>query len=344
MRRKSHKPYFLLFIALLAIISLPQHSAQKMQGMTIAAFAPMWQSLASIHSNPQSLNVESKEGISHSTHSLELENQVLRKEIARLKEIVQHDRHLLNQANQFKTKSPNASKRYQSIEKLFKLQLLTIPACVIFRSATAWSSSLWLNVGEANNVEIGSKVIAKNSPVVMGDSVVGVIDYVGLHQSRVRLITDSGLNPSVRVARTSQNTNPQEAIYLAKGELSGSSAPLWRSRGCNLHGIGFNYDFADDEGPARDLRSGLPINSGVDQKAIPILKVKDLLVTTGLDGVFPEGLHVAEVTHVHSLREGDYYYEIEATPTAGNLNELSILYVMPPLGYDVDDQPPPLGN
>jgi hypothetical protein len=111
-----------------------------------------------------------------------------------------------------------------------------------------------------------------------------------------------------------------------------------------LHGIGFNYDFPDDEGPARELRSGLPINSAGDQQAIPILKVKDLLVTTGLDGVFPEGLHVAEVTHVHPLREGDYYYEIEAIPTAGNLNELSILYVMPPLGYDIDDQPPPLGG
>lgn len=336
MRRKSHKPYFLLFLFLLFLISLPQSSTEKIQGLTFATFAPMWQTIAAVPMIPQTTS----EG--EALSRLELENQMLKKEMKRLQEMVQHHREVLSQVNQFKkTEASKLSKRdVEHFKELLNLQVLSIPASVIFRSATSWSSSLWINVGEANNRKIGSTVVAKNSPVVVGKSVVGVIDYVGEHQSRVRLITDSGLNPSVRVARTGL----EGIAYLAKGELHGSSSPLWRSRGQHLHGIGFNYDFADEEGPARDLHSGIPVKESDESLAIPILKVKDLLVTTGMDGVFPMGLHVAEVMHVYPLREGDYFYEIEAVPTAGNLNDLTVVYVMPPLGYDVEDLPSPLGE
>ncbi len=133
--------------------------------------------------------------------------------------------------------------------------------------------------------------------MLLGTSIVGIVEYVGDHQSRVRLITDSRLTPSVRVSRGGEQNryilenlealafalelredlfaSPEEKgqmarqlynlkkmliqqtgdIYLAKGELHGTSRPLWRSRSQVLRGIGFNYDFADSEGPARDLRS-----------------------------------------------------------------------------------------
>ena len=48
----------------------------------------------------------------------------------------------------------------------------------------------------------------------------------------------------------------KQLIYLAKGELYGSSKPLWRTQRHQLKGTGFNYDFADGEGPARDLQTG----------------------------------------------------------------------------------------
>ena len=215
------------------------------------------------------------------------------------------------------------------MRKLIDMQLQAVPAKVIFRSSASWNSSLWINVGETTNEELGRIAIAKNDPVLLGTSVVGVVDYVGQNQSRIRLITDAGLTPSVRAKRemTQQPilnekiqslilllrktkgalTTTQEQqeliaqlenasehlvenehpLYLAKGELYGSSKPLWRSQRYFLKGTGFNYDFADGEGPARDLRTGKPIDNANKEPSIPILKAGDLLVTTGMDGVFP---------------------------------------------------------
>lgn len=49
---------------------------------------------------------------------------------------------------------------------------------------------------------------------------------------------------------------------------------------------------------------------------------------------------VAEVTKVHPLKEGDYFYELEALPVAGNFDDLSLVFVIPPVSYDPDEQPP----
>ena len=68
--------------------------------------------------------------------------------------------------------------------------------------------------------------------------------------------------------------------------------------------------------------------------AIPLIQVHDLLVTTGIDGVFPPGLRVAEVKKVFPLSEGAYTYEIEAIPTAGNLNNLQHVFIIPPVVLD----------
>ncbi len=108
--------------------------------------------------------------------------------------------------------------------------------------------------------------------------------------------------------------------YLAKGEVHGSSAPFWRSRGPILRGIGFNFDYSDDEGSPRDLRGG-----------VPILKEGDLLITSGLDGVFPLGLQVGTVAKIEPLKEGSYSYEIKVRPSAGNLNDLQTLFILPPV-------------
>ena len=202
---------------------------------------------------------------------------------------------------------------------------ISVPARIIYRAPTAWNSTLWLNVGEENNRDFPSPVIAKNSPVVVGAAVIGVVDLVNARQCRVRLLTDSSLCMAVRALR--------EGRLLAKGELSGSGLPLWRRDGRVLTGIGFNYDTADEQGGPFDLRSGRSISQreGPD---LPLVQRGDLLVTSGLDGVFPFGLRVAEVTFVQPLREGDYFYELEAKPIAGELDALSLVNVLPPLGFD----------
>jgi rod shape-determining protein MreC len=205
------------------------------------------------------------------------------------------------------------------------------------------------------------------------------VEYVGGSQSRVRLITDSRLVPSVRSVRgNAQNryllehldalnfslelrddlfSSEQESkalsqilhrlkntlqqspgdFHLAKGEIRGTSNPLWRSRSQVLKGIGFNYDFPDPEGPARDLRSGETYDASRKGEAISLLLPGDLLVTTGLDGVFPPGFRVAIVSKVERLKEGASSYDIEAVSTAGNLEELTHVFVLPPSETEKSD-------
>ncbi len=122
----------------------------------------------------------------------------------------------------------------------------------------------------------------------------------------------------------------QISSYLAKGELHGCSHPLWRSRGQKLKGIGFNYDFADEEGPARDLRTGEAVSLVSQGNKQALIQEGDLLVTTGWDGLFPEGLEVAIVSKVHCLREGASSYSIEADALA-NLEELGFVFILPPV-------------
>jgi len=119
--------------------------------------------------------------------------------------------------------------------------------------------------------------------------------------------------------------------YLAKGELYGTSAPIWRGRSHILKGVGFNYDFSDEEGVALELRSGRPLDQLSKQEVTPLIEKGDLLVTTGMDGVFPADLPVAVVSAITPLKEGAVSFEIEAKLCAGNLNHLRDVIVLPPL-------------
>lgn len=362
MRRDRTKPLLYLFAALLLVIILPKPASLSFRGFFMSLMSPFWYSIT-----PN----QSEEGVEQLR--LQAENQLLHNELEYWQELYQQE-HDLNSQLAFLHELEHSSQKAHEIEQLLKPQLEAIPARVIFRSPNTWSSSLWINVGTKDNDQLGKTIITKNSPVVLGSSVVGVIDYVGKRQSRVRLITDSAVAPSVRAVRgQAQNRRLLETIaslkqelrerfpanqpiqeeleaveqdlskvadswYLAKGEVRGSSEPLWRAPRSLLQGIGFNYDFSDQFGQARDLRTGELI--GAEGAPISILEEDDLLITTGMDGIFPPGLRVGRVTKVEMLQEGDYYYELQAVPTVGNLNELSLVFVIPPQGFDRDDQPP----
>ena len=266
-------------------------------------------------------------------------------------------------------------------EGLASAPLQPLTAKVIFRTYGSWSSSLWIDKGSSDNHE-GVPLLAKNSPVLSGDSVVGIIDYVGKHVSLVRLITDSGMYPAVRVARQSHYNDvlqkvatlleskelsfekaeektafvyllgklqkeTEEAVYLAKGELQGHSEPVWRSPGKLLQGIGFNYDWKDDEGPARDLRTGEPQDPDKEytsRQAVPLIQRHDLLVTTGFDGLFPAGLKVATVESILPLKEGDYAYEMRARPTAENMLDLEYVSILSPQKVQREPLPDRVGR
>lgn len=279
------------------------------------------------------------------------------------------------------------NKRGQSVIKelaahtYVKAQKILV-GCVLYRSRHTWNSSLWIDVGEEDNPQDGPPLIAKNSPVLSGDVLVGVVDFVGKKTSLVRLITDSGLTPAVRIARggienrrlhsqiqelsqfvTSkkdafknledqktflsllselQKNFPvdQEEHLLAKGELQGLAEPHLTTSQL-LHGVGFNYDFKDEHGPARDLRTGASFDKEDEytpRQTLPLLQVGDLLVTSGMDGIFPEGLKTARVHSISPLREGAYSYELLAKPIE-DLADLETVFVLPPQNFDLSEAP-----
>ena len=221
-------------------------------------------------------------------------------------------------------------------------------------------------MGKKENLLASKEVVAVGSPVLKGAYLIGMVEYVGMYKSRVRLLTDSFLIPSVRVARGGEGNReltalvkqvlhqvtlreePRETFiilgellerlegkcperYLAKGELMGSSSPLWRGRSETLKGIGFNYDFGDEEGPPLELRSGKPLDHLSKEEYTTLIKVGDLLVTTGMDGVFPKDIPVAHVTKIAPLKEGSPSFEIEAKLCVGNLDGLLEVSILPSL-------------
>lgn len=263
------------------------------------------------------------------------------------------------------------SRREAVLLKRLKKQLMSLNGKVIYREPAFWNSHLWIDLGEKDNRALQEKIVCMQSPVVIGNVALGVIDFVGEKKSRVKLITDTSLSLSARVVRGGEqskvlldtmlslidqlksrddlffsleeqhNTTALLAglcdnikmkvheRYLAKGEIRGSSRPLWRSKSNVLDGIGFNYDFEDVEGPARDLRTGESVDKKI--KGEVLVKEGDLLVTTGMDGVFPEGFYLGFVEKVEDLQEGAAYYDLKAKTLAPSFDELKSVTVLMPL-------------
>jgi len=394
MRKPSYYPYFFLILFLLVMMSMPKHAINRARSFAIASISPCWLGLNKVGKVllkvAPTLYVEEEKTSSLENEKLILENTMLKNQIGGIYEWLFFENRIEDQMERFKTIKEDNQKdiylkeffqrRAEELKEILKIQYQALPAKVIFREPSSWSSSLWINIGEKNNEELSHLIVAKNSPVVLGQNLIGVVEYVGRSSSRVRLITDAGLAPSVRAMRgstqdksllniihtlrdhifaretlfaTSQEKESflntlfqiskklsadKEEKYLAKGELYGSSEPLWRSKGLTLKGTGFNYDYPDEEGPARSLRSGNVVDkNNLHLKTEPLLEIGDLLVTTGMDGIFPKGLHIAIVSKINDLNDGDYAYEIEAKPTASNLNELEVVMVLPPLGFEKNE-------
>jgi rod shape-determining protein MreC len=371
MNRKPLIPFLILFGALLLVLSLSKETSEKGKDFTLGLFKP---ALVQLNDYKKALTEEQIE-----IEKLSLQNTLLQQEVSRLQDLYRQEHYLNLELAELQNIHDTS---FNDPRKLLNMEMEAVTAKVIYRSPGSWYSSFWINVGRQNNIDDDHPVIAKNSPVIAGGALIGVIDYVGKTQSRVKLITDSGLVPSVRVARgetqnkllmeylvglieniqkredlfnlplDKENTlktldhlkNKLNALtrtwYLAKGELYGSSQPLWRSGGNLLRGVGFNYDFPDEHGPARDLRTGKATSASGKHATMPIIKEQDVLVTTGMDGVFPQGLKVAEVTQIELLREGDYDYNLYAKPLVKNLDDITHVFVIPPVGYDPHDQPP----
>lgn len=349
----KNRSFWLLIIFLFLVLSLPQKNAGDLRTWMVA--------LVSL----------SGSGSFHGSEieKLHTENQLLYQQLERLKNWILESQQLdkekkdlipiLSQAG-----DPFFRRRGEYLAKMIYRQMHALPARIVFRDPSPWSSSVWLNVGERDNRLLGFEVVAKNSPVVIGKTIIGVVEEVTEKRCHVRLITDRSLSPSVRAVRGGEQNRilseklqgvikmlalredlygavdvaralnafrdklNEEAkeFYLAKGELHGTAAPIWRVPKRTLKGVGFNYDFSDEEGPARNLRTGA--YAGGQE---PLIKIGDLLVTTGADGIFPPDFHVAIVSKILPLHEGGCSYDLEAEMLAPNLNSLSEVFVLPPL-------------
>lgn len=378
MRRKSYRSYIFLALFFLTVLNLPLSWSQSLRSGVVTTVSPFWkqgQVLKASFLYPSSVQIADT-SLKKEKEKLELENIKLKQQNENLRKRLFSDERIesrlkkLERFENLEKKTPKLkeffTRRNQEAEKLLNLELTTLSAEVIFRDPSSWSETLWINVGKKHNQKLGQTIVSVGSPVLEGTYVIGVIDYVGKKHSRVRLLTDSSVVPSVRAVRgNAQNRElsnltslllehltfrgeskqlHQELgelkerlkedsgeFYLAKGELVGTSSSLLRSRSSILKGVGFNYDFADSEGPARELRSGAPLDELRKEKAFSLLSVGDLLVTTGLDGVFPPGLPLAVVKEVEPLKEGAIAYEIKARLCAGSLEEITDVVVLPSL-------------
>ena len=327
---------------LFCLISAPQIVSDAIRGKAIGAIAPIWKWGDVVRDylldRPVGASVQQAPLCSCWEH------QRLAAELESIYEWLLSEEHLQQEAELLELDSPHNRdffrSRWLSMRSLLTQQLLSTPARVIYRDAASWSSSLWINVGAHEG-------IAKNSPVLSEGSLIGIVEHVEPSRSRVRLLTDSRLVPAVRTTRGAMQNrelatllqavaerievrselfqyleeknlfvqliqnllgylgNLPEEGYLSRGELHGSSQALWHSKRPLLQGMGFH----GEGGQAPPLKEG------------------DLLVTSGLDGVFPPDLNVAVVTNVLPPKRNGYVYEVEARPTARSWHDLRTLVV-----------------
>jgi len=381
----KYLPIACLIACLFIVLSLPVSFTNLLREKTIKQVMPLWTRATLfadfLIASPVSMDRKNSDVI----HQLKLENRLLNEQIEGVYEWLQFEERVQEQIDNFHKicESSNGKevfwndffrRRAEEMRLILETELQSLPGKVLYRDPSSWSSCVWVNVGRKHNESLGREIIAKNSPVIIGDNLIGLVDYVGATTSKVRLITDEALNIAVRVVRgKKQNREVTRLIkslesrlfdrediftskeekkllldqlknlrsrlkessdewYLAKGEICGAGKPLWRSLGQKLKGKGFNYCYEDEEGSSRNLYSGhLDTHSEDYAEPMPLIKKGDLLITSGLDGIFPRGLKVGIVSDIEKLTETAYAYDIEADAVVDNLNELTMVFILPPL-------------
>jgi rod shape-determining protein MreC len=196
-----------------------------------------------------------------------------------------------------KLQEENASLKQKLLNPQLYPQMITAHnvAQVIFRDPAFWASSVLINKGMKDE----DSYVEKNSPVLSNGYLIGIVEEVFDTFSKVRLITDKNLQFSIK-KKQSQDLTKDGPIEV--GTLCGISSVDNRYRFKNVEG----HFFA------------------------PTLKPGDELVTSGLDGLFPEGLQVAVVTDV-KINEEEVIFPFKAIVTAPDIKDLKLVTVLKPI-------------
>lgn len=184
------------------------------------------------------------------------------------------------------------------------------------RDPGEWASFVW--------VQLPAEQSAKNwleCPAIIGDCAVGLVDFVKGERCRVRLLSDAQVSLSVTTPRAlgseNQDDDREKTCSPLIGQVRGFGGALWCSSGTLLAGEGYI------PGPPKSaLWAHLQKTPAKRQFA-----VGDLLVTSGLDGIFPTGLRVGVVTCVETakLAETRYAFAIQSAVNLHQIDEICLL-------------------
>jgi rod shape-determining protein MreC len=169
-----------------------------------------------------------------------------------------------------------------------------IMAKVVFRDPAFWSSSIMINKGFSDSPQI-----QKNCPILSSGYLIGVIEEVFPKISKVRLITDKNMQISVKKKGFIEH---EDDLGLNMGTMKGSNSVEVRYRFKQVDGVFFS----------RNIQS------------------QDILVTSGLDGVFPEGLPVAKIIEV-KISDEEVEFPFKAQVCAPDIKYLKHVTILPSL-------------
>ncbi|MES2272902.1 MAG: hypothetical protein V4487_01775, partial [Chlamydiota bacterium] len=167
-RRTVAFPYLILGFFLFCWISLPKTLSDRARALTAASLAPFCKWSKPTKSPSDELS------------RLQLENLNLRAQMEEVYEWILSEQRigeqveLLKLTRQEQKKSTDEywhaffQRRADQLQERLRSHLVAIPAQVIYRDPSSWSSSLWVNVGENDNTASDHPVVVKNSPVVLG--------------------------------------------------------------------------------------------------------------------------------------------------------------------------------
>ncbi len=196
------------------------------------------------------------------------ENQILKLQLAELQQEITTYREALIENRRLK--------KLLNIKR--KLNKKSIVGRIVGIDIATWHSILTINIGKTDGVNL-------NAPVLSQGGLVGRIIEVGLHYSKVMLITDYNSRVAVIVQRN-----------RARGILKGIG-----EKGCIL-------DY---------VKKGIDVQTG------------DLIITSGIDGIFPKGLQVGRVSSIEPQDNMELFQHIKVEPSVDldSIEEVLVLII-----------------